>query len=129
MTAPVGHRSIAQPREPAFWLFAAFVAYGAVVVDDELGLALETQTLSIFGTDVVAQPATVRTMIGLAGQYAAVDELLTGRENLRMVGRLYHLPEADVRVRGEELLDARPGTLLRSGRDTETVSAAAASGR
>ncbi|HSJ43253.1 MAG TPA: ATP-binding cassette domain-containing protein [Euzebyales bacterium] len=59
---------------------------------------------TVFGTDVVRQPEVVRTMIGLAGQYAAVDELLTGRENLRMVGRLYHLPEAQVKARGDELL-------------------------
>jgi ABC-2 type transport system ATP-binding protein len=59
---------------------------------------------TVFGADVVHQPAAVRTMIGLAGQYAAVDELLTGRENLRMVGRLYHIPEGQVRSRGEELL-------------------------
>ncbi len=58
----------------------------------------------VFGIDVVEQPARVRTMIGLAGQYAAVDELLTGRENLRMVGRLYHMREGDVRARGEQLL-------------------------
>ena len=59
---------------------------------------------TIFGADVVRQPGAVRRMIGLAGQYAAVDELLTGGENLRMVGRLYHMPEGEVRSRGEELL-------------------------
>ncbi|HEX6256154.1 MAG TPA: ATP-binding cassette domain-containing protein [Euzebyales bacterium] len=60
---------------------------------------------TVFGVDVVEQPALVRSLIGLAGQYAAVDELLTGRENLRMVGRLYHLREADVKARGDELLE------------------------
>jgi ABC-2 type transport system ATP-binding protein len=59
----------------------------------------------VFGRDVVTHPADVRAMIGLAGQYAAVDELLTGRQNLRMVGRLYHLPDADVRSRADELLE------------------------
>jgi ABC-2 type transport system ATP-binding protein len=59
----------------------------------------------VFGTDVVAQPAQVRTMIGLAGQFAAVDELLTGRQNLTMVGRLFHLSPADVRARSDELLE------------------------
>lgn len=59
----------------------------------------------VFGYDVVRNPAEVRTLIGLAGQYAAVDELLTGRQNLRMVGRLYHLPDREVRTRAEELLD------------------------
>jgi ABC-2 type transport system ATP-binding protein len=59
----------------------------------------------VFGYDVVREPAEVRTLIGLAGQNAAVDELLTGRENLRMVGRLYHMPEPSVRSRSEELLE------------------------
>jgi ABC-2 type transport system ATP-binding protein len=59
----------------------------------------------VFGHDVVASPADVRAMIGLAGQYAAVDELLTGRQNLRMVGRLYHLPDREVRARADELLE------------------------
>ncbi len=59
----------------------------------------------VFGYDVVQQPAQVRTLIGLAGQNAAVDELLTGRQNLRMVGRLYHMPERDVRSRSKALLE------------------------
>src|SRR5580658_5675135 len=46
---------------------------------------------SILGHDVVKKAATVRELIGLAGQYATVDENLTGRENLRMVGRLCHI--------------------------------------
>ena len=45
----------------------------------------------VLGHDVVREAATVRRLIGLAGQYAAVDETLTGRENLVMVGRLYRL--------------------------------------
>ena len=45
----------------------------------------------VLGLDVLRQPDRVRQVIGLAGQAAAVDEYLTGRENLRMVGRLYHL--------------------------------------
>src|SRR6478609_8468124 len=55
--------------------------------------------------DVVADPATVRTKFGLAGQQATVDGLLTARANLEMVGRLYHLPRAVVRARADELLD------------------------
>ena len=43
------------------------------------------------GLDVVADATALRSQIGLAGQYAAVDENLTGHENLEMVGRLYHL--------------------------------------
>src|ERR1700689_5129284 len=46
---------------------------------------------SILGHDVTKEADTVRRIIGLAGQYAAVDENLTGRENIRMVGRLSHL--------------------------------------
>lgn len=48
-------------------------------------------TAAVGGFDVVRQPERVREIIGLAGQYAAVDENLTGRENLEMVGRLYHI--------------------------------------
>jgi ABC-2 type transport system ATP-binding protein len=59
---------------------------------------------TVLGTDVVRGAEEVRRRIGLAGQYAAVDENLTGRENLRLVGRLSHLPMADVRRRSDELL-------------------------
>src|SRR5512139_3335122 len=45
----------------------------------------------VLGLDVVKKPTEVRRLIGLSGQYAAVDENLTGRENLVMVGRLYHM--------------------------------------
>ncbi len=57
------------------------------------------------GHDVVVDPDAVRRTIGLAGQYAAVDENLTGRENLVLVGRLNHLTKADARSRAVELLD------------------------
>jgi ABC-2 type transport system ATP-binding protein len=56
------------------------------------------------GLDVVRDAAAVRASIGLTGQYAAVDEYLTGFENLEMVGRLYHLPKAEARSRADELL-------------------------
>jgi daunorubicin resistance ABC transporter ATP-binding subunit len=59
----------------------------------------------VFGLDVVSQAATVRQRIGLTGQYAAVDELLTGRENLRMFGELFHLTTRDARRRADELLE------------------------
>jgi ABC-2 type transport system ATP-binding protein len=59
----------------------------------------------VAGHDVVADAATVRTKVGLAGQQATVDGLLTARANLEMVGRLYHLPRAVVRARAEELLE------------------------
>jgi ABC-2 type transport system ATP-binding protein len=58
----------------------------------------------VAGFDVVREAARVRERIGLAGQYAAVDENLTGLENLEMVGRLYHLGRATSRARARELL-------------------------
>jgi ABC-2 type transport system ATP-binding protein len=59
----------------------------------------------VAGHDVVADAAAVRTRVGLAGQQATVDGLLTARANLEMVGRLYHLPRAVVRTRANELLE------------------------
>jgi len=61
--------------------------------------------VEVAGFDVVRQPDQVRTRIGLAGQYATVDELLSGRENLVMVGRLFHLPRAEARRRADALLE------------------------
>jgi ABC-2 type transport system ATP-binding protein len=59
----------------------------------------------VAGLDVVRDAGALRAQIGLAGQYAAVDENLTGRENLEMVGRLYHLGGAAARTRADELLE------------------------
>ncbi|MFC7641097.1 ATP-binding cassette domain-containing protein [Streptosporangium lutulentum] len=59
----------------------------------------------IAGYDVVREAAQVRARIGLAGQYAAVDEKLTGRGNLRMFGRLYHLSRREAHRRADELLE------------------------
>ncbi|KQQ42767.1 ATP-binding cassette domain-containing protein [Nocardioides sp. Leaf307] len=59
----------------------------------------------IAGVDVLADPEGVRSRIGLSGQYAAVDEHLTGYENLEMVGRLYGLGRARSRTRARELLE------------------------
>ncbi len=59
----------------------------------------------VVGLDVVKQAAALRAKIGLAGQYAAVDENLTGFENLEMVGRLYHLGRGRARERARELLE------------------------
>jgi ABC-2 type transport system ATP-binding protein len=59
----------------------------------------------VAGLDVVKDAAALRSQIGLAGQYAAVDENLTGAENLEMVGRLYHLGGGASRERGRELLE------------------------
>ncbi|MBU5423885.1 ATP-binding cassette domain-containing protein [Cellulomonas hominis] len=62
-------------------------------------------TATVAGHDVVREPGRVREAISLTGQYAALDELLTGRENLRLMARLAHLPRAAGRERGEELLE------------------------
>jgi ABC-2 type transport system ATP-binding protein len=59
---------------------------------------------TIAGLDVVRDAQRVRTLIGLSGQYAAVDENLTGSENLWMFGRLYQLPSDVARTRAQELL-------------------------
>ncbi len=59
----------------------------------------------VAGHDVLREPEMVRSVIGLTGQYAAVDENLTGRENLEMVGRLYHIGRALARTRAAELLE------------------------
>src|ERR671910_637475 len=59
----------------------------------------------VAGLDVVRDAAALRSQIGLAGQYAAVDENLTGFENLEMVGRLYHLGRGPARERSRELLE------------------------
>ena len=58
------------------------------------------------GHDVEREPEQVRRLIGLTGQYAAVDELLSGKENLYMIGRLLGLPARDARSRAAELLES-----------------------
>jgi ABC-2 type transport system ATP-binding protein len=60
---------------------------------------------TVAGLDVVEQPQEVRRLIGLSGQYAAVDENLTGEENLWLFGRLYQLPSHEARDRARELLE------------------------
>src|SRR5246127_227544 len=73
---------------------------------------------TVGGLDVVKDAAQVRRVIGLAGQFAAVDPNLTGRENLRLIGRLSRVGRAESRVRADELLDgfglnAAAGRLVR----------------
>ncbi len=75
----------------------------------------------VLGIDVAKHPQAVRETIGLAGQYAAVDENLTGRENLRLVGRLTHLPKAQIGPRADELLE-RFGLADAAGRTAKTYS-------
>ncbi len=60
---------------------------------------------TVAGFDLATQGNEIRRSVGLTGQYAAVDELLTGEENLMMVGRLYHLPGGEVRRRSQDLLE------------------------
>ncbi|MER7173023.1 ATP-binding cassette domain-containing protein [Streptomyces mesophilus] len=59
----------------------------------------------VAGIDVVKNPNEVRRSIGLSGQFAAVDEYLTGRENLQMVGQLYQMNKRDAKARAAELLE------------------------
>jgi ABC-2 type transport system ATP-binding protein len=75
----------------------------------------------VAGIDVARHPDAVRRSIGLAGQYAAIDPNLTGRENLTLVGRLNHLPRTDARRRAGELLE-RFGLDAAADRRTKTYS-------
>jgi len=68
-------------------------------------LAPDAGRAEVFGHDVAGEPAAVRELLGLTGQFAAVDEILTGRENLEMFGRLFKLSRAEARRRAGELLD------------------------
>ncbi|MGH8927951.1 MAG: ATP-binding cassette domain-containing protein [Acidimicrobiia bacterium] len=68
-------------------------------------LLADAGTAQVAGIDVATRPNEVRARIGLSGQYAAVDEHLTGFENLDLFGRLYRLGRARSRVRGRELLE------------------------
>jgi ABC-2 type transport system ATP-binding protein len=67
-------------------------------------LRADSGTATVAGLDVVKDAAKLRSVIGLAGQYAAVDEHLTGRENLHLVARLYHLSRAEAKARVHDLL-------------------------
>jgi oleandomycin transport system ATP-binding protein len=68
-------------------------------------LAPNGGTASVSGYDVVRQASSVRRVIGLTGQYASVDEALSGRENLYMIGRLLDMPAKAARKRADELLE------------------------
>ena len=84
-------------------------------------LAPDTGRARISGVDVQKDPNTVRSLIGLAGQYAAVDETLTGRENLVMVGRLYRLGAKLAKARAGESLE-RLGLVEAADRPVKTYS-------
>jgi len=67
-------------------------------------LPIDSGSAAIFGYDVRRQPHAVRQLIGVTGQYASVDELLTGRENLRLFGLLQGLSSKEARSIGDDLL-------------------------
>ncbi|WP_225850083.1 ATP-binding cassette domain-containing protein [Streptomyces sp. HPF1205] len=77
--------------------------------------------VEVCGIDVGAEPRRVRSMIGLTGQFAAVDGILTGRENLELVGRLYRIGRADARRRADDLLE-RLGLSEAAGQLVKTYS-------
>jgi ABC-2 type transport system ATP-binding protein len=134
MTALKGERRVARVSDAAIVLEHVVKRFGEVRALDGLDLAVAPGTVygllgpngagkttavrvlttltrpdaghaRVLGLDVVARPEAVRAHIGLAGQYAAVDENLTGRENLRLMGRLTHLPRRMVAARADELLE------------------------
>lgn len=65
----------------------------------------DSGSATIGGHNVLKEPDAVRQVIGLTGQYAAVDQYLTGRENLELFGRLFHLSKKDAAKRADELLE------------------------
>ncbi len=84
-------------------------------------LAPDAGTAQVLGCDVVRDAARLRERIGLAGQYAAIDENLTGLENLTMVGRLYGQSRAVAKARGRQLLE-RFDLVDAAGRPAKTYS-------
>ena len=84
-------------------------------------LRADRGSASVAGVDVRSDPTAVRSLIGLAGQYAAVDETLTGRENLVLVGRLYRLGPQLAKKRADEALE-RLGLVDAADRQVKTYS-------
>lgn len=81
----------------------------------------DSGSASVAGIDVLENPVGTRHKIGLAGQFAAVDEFLTGRENVEMVGRLYNLSAQEASRRADEVLQ-RIGLILSADRQVRTYS-------
>jgi len=81
---------------------------------------------TVGGYDVVRQPAQVRALIGLTGQYAAVDELLSGPRNVYLIGRLGGLSRRAARARRDELLDNSDSSTRPAGRSRPTPVGCAA---
>jgi ABC-2 type transport system ATP-binding protein len=84
-------------------------------------LKADSGQAKVGGFDVTRDAVQVRSLIGLAGQYAAVDEILTGRENLELIGRLYHLGQAERKKRAAETLE-RLGLSGAADRQVKTYS-------
>lgn len=84
-------------------------------------LTPDAGTATVAGYDVATERMPLRSVIGLAGQYAAVDEILTGRENLVMVGKLYRLAASEARRRADEILE-RFDLSDAAGRQVKTYS-------
>ena len=84
-------------------------------------LAPDAGHASVCGADIVRQADRVRELIGLTGQYAAVDEDLTGFENLLLIGRLLEVPRAEAKRRSDELLE-RFDLADAAGRSVKTYS-------
>ena len=84
-------------------------------------LAPDAGRAEVLGHDVAGEPAAVRELIGLTGQFTAVDELLTGRENLEMFGRLFNLSREDARRRAGDLME-RFGLAQAADRPARTYS-------
>ena len=87
----------------------------ATIIPHDAGIA------RVLGHDVASEAQVVRSLIGLAGQFAAVDENLTGKENLQMIGRLNHLPWPVVPSARSELLE-RFDLIVAAGRPAKTYS-------
>jgi ABC-2 type transport system ATP-binding protein len=84
-------------------------------------LRFDAGVARVAGFDVVREPAEVRARIGLTGQYAAVDEILSGRQNLMLFGRLYHLGRRQAASRADELLE-QFGLTAAAGRSVQQYS-------
>ena len=68
-------------------------------------ITADSGTITVAGHDVTCDPAGVRAAIGVTGQFSAVDKLLTGEENLRLMGELYRLPKSEITRRATTLLE------------------------
>jgi len=84
-------------------------------------LRQDSGTARVAGLDIVAYATRVRSLIGLSGQFAAVDDLLTGYQNLEMIGQLYRLSTAEARTRAADLIE-RLGLTSAAGRLARTYS-------